>query len=91
MPAGATLRIAITVGSQGEVSASTLSVVSKTMDFSVSATVLSYNQPATIAAPPPREVKQEKASLLHQMLGNSAFANLLSPQNLANLGKIQVN
>jgi len=91
MPVGATLRVAITVGSQGEVTASTLSVVSQTVDLSVSATVLSYNQPAAITAPPSREVKQEKASVLQQMLGTSAFANLLSPQNLANLGKIQVN
>ncbi|HEY5120991.1 MAG TPA: hypothetical protein VII84_05405, partial [Acidimicrobiales bacterium] len=91
MPVGATLRIGITVGSQGEVTASTLSLVSKTMNFSVSATVLSYNQPAQIAAPSSSQVKQENSSLLHQLLGTSPLANLLSPQNLANLGKVQVN
>jgi hypothetical protein len=91
MPAGATLRISITVGSQGEVTASSVSLESKTTDFSLTATVLSYNHPATIVAPPPSRVKQENTSLLHELLGSSSLAKLLSPQNLANLGKIQVS
>jgi hypothetical protein len=91
MPADATLRISITVGSQGEVTASSLSVESKTTNFSVTATVLSYNKPAKIVAPPAAQVKQENAGLLHELLGTSSLAKLLSPQYLANLGKVQVS
>jgi len=91
MPVGARLRISITVGIQWEVTASALSVVSKTTNFSITATVLSYNQPAKIVAPPAAQVKQENTSLLHELLGTSSLAKLLSPQNLANLGKVQVS
>jgi hypothetical protein len=91
MPTGATLRITITVGSQGEVTASSLSLESKTTNFSVTATVLSYNHSAKIVAPPAGQVKQESTSLLHKLLGTSSLAKLLSPKYLANLGKVQVS
>jgi hypothetical protein len=91
MPSGATVDLSITVGSQGEVTAASLSERSKTSTLLISATVLSYNQPANIAAPPAKDVKPERSSTLRQILGSSPLATLLSPQDLANIGKIQLS
>lgn len=91
MPSGATVDISITVGSQGEVTAASLSERSKTSTLLISATVLSYNQPANIAAPPAKDVKPESSSTLRQIFGTSPLATLLSPQDLANIGKIQLS
>jgi hypothetical protein len=52
----------------------------------ITATVLSYNQPARIEAPPAGQVKSEDAKFLEKLLGSTPIASLLVPQNLTSLG-----
>lgn len=91
MPGTATLRVSITVGSQGEVTGAVLTLTSKTTAVSITATVLSYNQPARIAAPPATDVKPESIAQLEKQFGVSSLSNLLLPQSLATLGQLHLN
>lgn len=76
----------VTVGSQGEVTQSTLIVRDKTATTTISAQVLSYNQRTDIIAPPSKEVKSIRGTTLPSIFGSTAFTTLLVPKNLTALG-----
>ena len=80
----------ISVGSQDEVSASTLSMKTRTASTTITAAILSYNQPAHIVAPPMSEVKTIKGSSIGQILSSTAFTTLLFPQNLTSFGQAHI-
>jgi len=56
LPTLATVDFSISVGSQGEVTGLGLTVTSKRSTAAITVTVLSYNQPTAIVAPPARDV-----------------------------------
>lgn len=91
MPSGATVNVNITVGSQGEFTAATVSERSKTSTVTLSLTALSYNQPATISAPPSNDVKKVNISILKKLLSETPYKRLFSRKNLGSLGKIQIS
>ncbi len=91
MPAIATVNISITVGSQGELSAATVSETSKSSTLTLNLNVLSYNQPVHVTAPAANEVKAVNISSLLKLLNATPLRSLLSIKNLGNLGKIQLN
>lgn len=85
------LNWSITTGRQGEATASTLTISTKDSETMISATVLSYNQPARIEAPPSSEVKVESAGYLSKLLRSIPITSLLLPQNLTSLGATHLN
>ncbi len=91
LPTRAAVDFSITLGSQGELTASSFTVTSKTSTASISVAVLSYNQPADITAPPASDVKQVNTSQLQKLFGSLPVTNLLSPKGVASLGQIRLN
>jgi len=85
------VRFAITVGSQGEVSAGTITVKSKRSDTTLSVTVLSYNQTAHIAAPAVSNSKPLSGSEIEQLLRSVNFSSLLIPRDLTSLSQSSVS
>lgn len=81
----------ISVGSQGEVSASTLTMKTRTASTKLTAQILSYNQPANIVAPPARNVKKLKGSSIVKILTTTPLTTLLFPQSLTSLGQSHIN
>jgi hypothetical protein len=79
------LRWTITVGTQGEVTASTVVETSRHSTTTVGVTVLSYNQPAHIAVPV--GTKALSTTMLTKLLKNVNFKSLLVPSNLRSLGQ----
>lgn len=90
-PASAKVVFAVTVGKQGEVTASTIALTSKVTSLYVTATVLSYNQPAKIVAPPSKDVTREKISALQKLFAGTPLSSMLGNLNLSNLGKVQLS
>jgi hypothetical protein len=91
LPTSFTVDVSITVGSQGELSAATVSESSKSSTLIASLNVVSYNHSVHVSAPPSREVKAVNLSQIEKLLAQSPFKDLLSPQNLGSLGEIQLN
>jgi hypothetical protein len=91
LPGVGRLEWIITTGRQGEVTASTVLVSNKRSETRIVATVLSYNRPARIEAPPASEVKPQNARFLMKILGSTPIASLLVPVNLSSLGSTQLN
>jgi hypothetical protein len=91
MPAGATIDVSITVGSQGELTSATVSERSKTTKVMISLDVLSYNQPLHVSAPPSNQVKKVNISVLKKLLSETPYKKLFSPKYLGSLGKTQVS
>lgn len=91
VPKRASVDFSITVGRQGELTASSFSVTSTHLTASVQATVLSYNQPATIVAPPAHSVKKIDQSFWRQIFGSSAASSLLDPKTLTSLGQMRLS
>ena len=85
------LEWSITTGRQGEATASTVTISTKTSMTRLSVTVLSYNQPAIIVAPPAGQVTSESSSFLAKLLRSTPITSLLLPQNLASLGSAHLN
>lgn len=85
------LNWSITVGSEGEVTQSTLVVRSKNSTTTISAQVLSYNQTTHIVAPPANEVKSVAGSTLPSLFGSTDFTTLLLPKDLTALGQAKVS
>ena len=76
----------ITTGSQGEVTSSSVSIMSQHSSTKVSAVVLSYNQPVHVVAPPASTVHPVPSSLLRQIFSSSLLKSIMLPQNLSSLG-----
>lgn len=91
LPGVGRLEWSVTTGRQGEVTASTLLISNKKSTTKIVATVLSYNQPARIEAPPANQVKPESARFLMKLLGSTPVGTLLVPENLSSLGSAQLN
>jgi hypothetical protein len=91
MPSGTTFVATITVGSQGELTAATVSETSKTSTLTASLNVLSYNQPLHVSAPPSSQVKKVNISKLQKLLNETPFKKLFSPKNLGSLGTTQIS
>ena len=90
LPKVGSLHWSITTGKQGEVTASTLTVATRHSYTRVSATILSYNQPTHIVAPPSANVKVENSTYLKGLLGTGMFSVLI-PANLSNLGSTSLS
>lgn len=92
LPTLATIDFSISVGSQGELTATGLTVTSKRSTASIAVTVLSYNRPSRIAPPPAKDVLPVTKSILRKVFGSStAIPSLLAPQNVAALGQIRLS
>ena len=85
------VRFSITVGSQGEVSAGSITVQSKHGATTLSATVLSYNQPAPVAAPTASDSKPLSDSEIEALLRSVNFNTLLFPTDLGALSQSSVS
>lgn len=83
------VRWTISVGSQGEVSKSTLTVKSKRTTTIVSVTVLSYNQPAPVATP--SNVKPIALAEIDKLLGSKYFTSLLIPRDFTSLSQASLS
>jgi hypothetical protein len=85
------LNWSITVGSEGEVTQSTLIVRDKSSATTYSAQVLSYNQKANIVAPRPNDVQSLSGTTLPSLFSSTAFTTLLVPKNLNALGRANIS
>ena len=95
-PASATstigsVRWSITVGSQGEVTQSTLEVDAKGTSTNVAVTVLSYNQPVTVQRPSPSQVRRLATSQVDKLLMAASLKKFLIPRSLLSLSKVSVS
>jgi hypothetical protein len=79
------IRWTITVGSQGEVSMSSVTVKSAHTSTTLSVTVLSYNQPVSVATP--TDVKAIPLGSIDKLLTNKSIPILLIPRNLTSLSQ----
>lgn len=85
------IRWAITVGSQGELTQT--SVIEKTKHSTVhlSVTVLSYNQPVKVAVPSAKNSEPLSRSGFAKLLGSVNFATLLIPSGLSSFSQSSVS
>ena len=93
LPTHAAIDFSISMGAQGELTATSFTVTSKTSRASIDVSVVSYNQPAHIVAPSPSDVKALNAATLRQLFGShaSTVRTLISPYYLTSLGRMQLN
>ncbi|MGC2485963.1 MAG: hypothetical protein WA359_06960 [Acidimicrobiales bacterium] len=85
------VRWTITVGSQGEVTASTLVEHARHLSTTITATVLSYNQPAHIAIPTSANSQSLSTGGLSSILDEVNFNSLLIPSALRSLGQTSIS
>lgn len=85
------VRWTITVGSQGEVSASTLVERTRHAETTISATVLSYNQATHISLPTAGATQSLSRSGLSSVLEDVNFNSLLIPSSLRSLGQATIS
>jgi hypothetical protein len=77
--------ITITTGSSGEVTGATMTARSRHDMSRFSVQVLSYNQPAVIAAPSPGDINALKVASFHELFASTSLATLLWPANFSSL------
>ncbi|HVA70204.1 MAG TPA: hypothetical protein VNF08_02635 [Acidimicrobiales bacterium] len=85
------VRWIITVGNQGEVSQSMLTVKTKKSEMTLSVTVLSYNQSARIATPAPSSVKSVSNSVLKQLLKSQGVKFIMVPRGFTSLAQAKLS
>lgn len=81
----------ITVGSQGEVTQSTIKVTSKKSTTTLSVTVLSYNEPLKIATPRAKDVTPISPKALERLLSAEKFTSILIPRNFTSLSQTNIS
>jgi len=81
----------ITVGSQGEVTQSTIKVTSKKSTTTLSVTVLSYNAPLKIATPSANDVTPISAKALERLLSAAKFTSIMIPRNFTSLSQSNIS
>lgn len=86
-----TVHLTLTVGSGRELTGFSLSLTSPTSSRSIAVTVLSYNQPVSIHAPAPRDVRRVTLTQLQRLLGSTPLGGVLSLKNLSGLGQLRLN
>jgi hypothetical protein len=79
------VRWTITVGSQGEVSSSSVTVKSAHTSTTLSVTVSSYNQPVHVTTP--TDVQSIPLSSIDKLVTSKGFPTLLIPRNLTSLSQ----
>lgn len=89
MPSAATIKVSLTVGSQGELSAASVSETSKRSTLTLDLTVLSYNQPVHVLSPAANDVKPVDISQLLKLFKGTPLKSLT--KDLGSLGKTQVS
>ena len=77
----------ITVGSQGELTRSTVVEQTKKSTVKVSVTVLSYNQPITITLPSTKDLEPLSRSGFGKLLSSVNFSSLLVPSGLTSFSR----
>jgi hypothetical protein len=82
-----TIYWSITVGSQGEVSSSTLLIKTKHTHTKLSVVVESYNKSAHITAPPANDVKVISNKYFSRLFKSKAFSAILIPKDLSELSQ----
>ena len=85
------VRWSITVGNQGEVTQSTLREQSAKGVMTLSVSVLSYNQPATVVVPSASNTQLLSSTLIEKLLGSEDFTNILIPKSLTSLSGTSVS
>jgi hypothetical protein len=85
------LRWTITVGKQGEVVATTVVEKTRRATTTLSATVLSYNQPAKIDVPSAADSQSLSGSVLAKLLKSVNFNSVLIPSGVRSLGQSTVS
>jgi hypothetical protein len=85
------LRWTITVGSEGEVEASTVSEKTRHATTTLSVTVLSYNQPTRIDVPPAASTQPLSSSMLAKLLKSVNFSSVLIPSGVRSLGQSTIS
>jgi hypothetical protein len=91
LPVVGSVRWIITVGSQGEVSQSTLTVKTKKSEMTLSVTALSYNRPTHIAVPPATSVKPIANSVLEKLLSSLGVNSILVPRDFTSLAQASLS
>ena len=81
----------ITVGHQGEVTQSTMTVSTKSSTTTLSATVVSYNKPVLVAKPAASDIKPISASVISKLLHSKALSSILFPKNFTNLSQVHLS
>jgi hypothetical protein len=79
------LKLSVTEGSNQEFTGGTMIMKSAHAMTKVTVQVLSYNQPAKIAAPSAKDVKTVVGSTLPQLFSSSSITSILIPQNFTSL------
>ncbi|MHB1088659.1 MAG: hypothetical protein ACYC19_07850 [Acidimicrobiales bacterium] len=85
------LVLSITTGKQGEATAAALTITGRNSETSISATVLSYNKPVHVVAPPSSMVKTVSSRYIRGLLGATPITSLLVPSNFNSLGSTHLN
>jgi hypothetical protein len=91
VPARATIDFSITLGQQGELTATSFKVTSTHSTASVTVTVVSYNAPAHVSAPPARDVTPLNSTQIGRIFGSTSIGNLFNPRAITSLGQIRLN
>lgn len=86
-----TLSLSITTGKQGEATAASITLASQNTQTTISAKVLSYNEPVNVLVPPSRKIKVVGGSYVRGLLGASPITSLLIPSNMTSLGSTHLN
>ncbi|MFY9783608.1 MAG: hypothetical protein WAK12_08775 [Acidimicrobiales bacterium] len=85
------IRWTITVGSQGELSQSTLVEQTKRSTIDLSVTVLSYNQPVHVSVPSSSNLEPLSRSAFYKLLSSVNFSSLLIPSGLTSFSKASLS
>ena len=85
------LRWTITVGSQGEVEASTVVEKTRHATTTLNVTVLSYNQPTHIDVPSATNTQPLSTSMLAKLLKSVNFNSVLIPSSVRSLGQSTIS
>ncbi|MHB1209459.1 MAG: hypothetical protein ACYC1I_07085 [Acidimicrobiales bacterium] len=85
------LVLSITTGKQGEATAAAITISGENSETSISATVLSFNKPVHVVAPPLSQVKTVNSHYIRGLLGATPITSLLIPSNLNSLGSTHLN
>ncbi len=91
VPTRAAIDFSITLGRQDELTATSFTVTSATSTASIAVTVLSYNAPATIVAPPARDVTAINSAEIARIFGSTTLGNLFGPHSITQLGQIRIS
>jgi hypothetical protein len=91
VPAHATIDFSITLGRQGELTATSFRVTSTRSTASVSVTVVSYNHSPHVNAPPASDVTPLNSTQIGRIFGSTSIGSLFNPKAITSLGQIRLS